>query len=346
MAMDDVFKSMQMFQDGMQSLAISNGINSATQQVNQINSMQLDEMDKREQHEQVARQLAAQLVGAGANAAQVQQASSALAPKVLSTPDQMYAEGVRTGSQRMQGVAAQTQAFSAQPEMTKQSEQQDFVKGENAKNRASAEKIAGLRADGKSAPRQLPANQVSKITEMDMALDSMDSLLNKFETTPGLKKEIGPVSGIDIIKSWTNPEFGDFKAQVGRDFDLYRKAITGAGAGAEEIKMLMANRPTVKDTPTLFLKKINTIKQLASQVRTRHLTNLGKAKFDVEGFMDRSIADQATAPKDSPQAPAAIGNLPPGIPAGSMLTPVRNKMTGMVEQVWRAPDGNVYANEQ
>ncbi len=321
MALDDLYKSLSMFQDGMQKLAINSGIQDATSQVDQINNSMMDEMQKRQAKTQAAQQLALQLTTAGANGQQIQTAMGAIAPQQIRNSQDAYQQAVSTGDAGMMKMAKDMQGFEEGP-----SNQKLAMQGQNAKDVANIHgmwgvRAANARADGKGAAKLLPAGQVAKITDLDNAMTSANDILSKFQ---GMRDEVGPWAGIDITKSWTNPEFGDFKAQVGRDFDLYRKAITGAGAGEKEIRMLQENRPTVKDPPDVFEKKINTIRDLMSKHRATTVSNYSKAGYDVGDLM----GDNSAAPVQQQQ---------PKMP-GEPITRF-DVSTGQLEQGFKLPDG-------
>lgn len=274
MALDDLLKGLAVFDEGMTKLATGVGIMRAKQQVDEVNAQNLDDTKRRQALQSVANNLTLNLTAAGANPSQVQQTTAAVTPKSSLFPEE---------------ATAQHQS------------QVDKAAKERLQMQISANKeIARMRSDAKNAPKPIPPNQLEKLQKIDDAASTWNDILDKLNFNKGeMRNEIGPVAGLDIIKSWRNPEFGDFKSTVGRAFDQYRKEITGAGAGEKELRALAANVPKVTDTPALFETKIKTMLKIGEDVKRRRIDNLKKAKFDVSGFDDVGGQQPAAATEQS-----------------------------------------------
>lgn len=106
MAMDDLFKALQMFQSGVQQYAITGAVNDANAQMQQLNQMQIDEGQKRQQLQQLANGVALRLTGVGASGTQIQSAFNAINPQAFGSVEQMQLEGELAGNKQLTGVAS------------------------------------------------------------------------------------------------------------------------------------------------------------------------------------------------------------------------------------------------
>lgn len=111
MPMDDLYKALGMFQQGVQQYAISSGVADATKAIDDLNKQNLDFFAKRNAQQQIAQQAAMQLMGAGANASQVQSAMAALAPQQIKDSNDLYAQALQTGNQDLAKTATNLQNF-------------------------------------------------------------------------------------------------------------------------------------------------------------------------------------------------------------------------------------------
>lgn len=104
--MDDLFKAMQMFQQGVKDFATTRAVNDANQQMYQINTQLKDEGEKRVALQQLGNQLALQLTGVGADAAKVAQAFNAVTPQNFGSAEQLQLEGQLSGNKFYQQQAS------------------------------------------------------------------------------------------------------------------------------------------------------------------------------------------------------------------------------------------------
>ena len=105
------------FNTALTDYATNSAIQSATQQVQQLNQMGLADAEKRQAASNLANQLALQLTGIGASGTQIQSAFSAIAPKQFASSSQLYGEGLLTGNEPMQQQAQQWKKFETQDKM-------------------------------------------------------------------------------------------------------------------------------------------------------------------------------------------------------------------------------------
>lgn len=322
---DDLYKALGTFQEGAKNLAITQGINDATAQVDALNQQNMSLLQKRQAQQSLAQNLALQLTKAGASQSQIQTAFGAVAPPAIKDANEAYQQAVATGDQEMLGMAKGMQQFERHNQEFLQNDQQEFLGGEGDKNRANAYQIASMRTDAQASKglKPVPTAVANKLIAQEDAIMATRDLLAEFKSL-GMDKQIGPIAGLDIIKSWRNPEFGNYKAKVGRYFDQYRKAITGAGAGAQEIKMLQKNMPDMQDTPELFESKLKALEDLAVKVRNNNVKRYSQMRYDLgETEMMSSML------QDAPGASAL------GTPAV-----VRDKVTKQIIRGYKDAEGN------
>lgn len=293
MSMNDLFQSLQMFQQGARELAVGNAFRSAADQASQINLQQQDEFEKRQQMQMLGQQLAAQLSAVGASGQQVQQGAAMYAPQQINGPQDMFQQAAmaKPGSAAQQqwqqaGQQVQTGLASA-PLNTMQKEQ---VRQGDYSNRTSRLALllsaSGAGQNGKDA-KPLPAEQVEKISTVENGLMNMDELLNRVTKDPslvGLDKKLTDANWLQNPASRNDPQFASFKAMVTENFDQYRKEITGAGASEGELAKLEASRPSATDSPSQFIAKVQTALQVGEDKRARALTNFGRAGYNMSAF--------------------------------------------------------------
>lgn len=104
--MDDLFKALQMFSQGVQQGATLQAVNEANVQMQQINQAQIDESQKRVALQNLGNELALRMTGTGANAAQVEQAFRAVTPQQFGSVEQMQLEGELSGKKQLQDVSS------------------------------------------------------------------------------------------------------------------------------------------------------------------------------------------------------------------------------------------------
>jgi hypothetical protein len=97
MAMDDLYKALTMFKDGVKELQTSRVIAGANEEVQRIKASEQDEQKKRAALTDVSNQLVSRLAGSGVPASTIQQVASQFAPKTYASADQMIAEGFALG---------------------------------------------------------------------------------------------------------------------------------------------------------------------------------------------------------------------------------------------------------
>lgn len=282
--MNEFFQALGMFEGATKEYAIKQGINDATTAVQELSKMQdLDIDQKYAMQKQAATSLQAQLAGLGAPQTTIASAVGAIAPpdittvegarqlaSLATTPDERlkYTKVAEDNAEKLGKLSLATKKPAMEAE-------QAFTAEESQKNRDLQWAIANIKKEAATAGKPIPSSELTKLNTADATLTGLASVKQQLAS---MKDEIGPISGIDFVKSWRKPEFGAFKTQVGQLFDSYRIAVTGAGASNAELEKLKQNTPTVKDPPALFEAKLvrweNTVKQIENS-RLKRLQQIG-----------------------------------------------------------------------
>ncbi len=355
---DDLLKAFGAFTSGMREFAVSKGINDATAEVDALKQMQISDMDMRAQQQQIAQRLALQLTGAGAKHEQVATAMGALAPEQIRNSQDAMALAARKPGDGSIGKYGEA-LYAAERKPKEDDVNLDYGKrSELAKEQFGYNKqltqmqIDAGKFDKKGAGgKPLTSVDTKKIGDLDTAISSAEDLLSRYKLDPKLEGAVGVMNripGREWFKGLTDSDFADFKAQVGRDFDLYRQAITGAGASTGELKMLMKNRPTMEDTPDAFQKKFETIIRLAHKQKASFISTQGKAGRDVSGFEeDLAVSKEKgrlkVGDEGLQQEMQAATQPPQGVPAGARPQTRMNRSTKQMEVIWVTPDGKAFA---
>ena len=290
MPLNDLFQSLQMFNDGMTQLSTGRAIRGATEQAQQINMNEQDEFKKRQAFTQLGQGLAQQLSGLGADPTRVAQASQSFMPQQLNGPGDFFqqaamSKGKAADQYRQAGEAIQQDIASGPMNLVQQANvrQQDYSNRTQRLGLLLSAAGAGKDKTGK----ELPADQVEKISNLETSISNMDSILTDVKKNPelvGLNKKFTDADWLQNPASRNDPDFASFKMKVTANFDSYRKEITGAGASEGELAMLKKAQPTETDSPAQFVAKMQTALDIAEQVRARKLTNFGRAKYDMSSF--------------------------------------------------------------
>jgi hypothetical protein len=107
--MSDFLTSLQMLNQGIQQAGTAYAVNNAQKAVDDINLNIQDEGQKRQAHQQLANDLALRLTGIGTDAAHIQGAFQALAPKNFGSVEQLQIEAGLSGNNQLQKQATTLQ---------------------------------------------------------------------------------------------------------------------------------------------------------------------------------------------------------------------------------------------
>jgi hypothetical protein len=113
----DLKEALNMFTEGVQSLAVSNALNKANEQVQAIKMSGIKDTEQRVQLGQLAQNLVGQMSQFGANAAAVEQARLAFTPKTFQNAEQLAMDAKLTGNTEQLAVADQLRMDAKKDEM-------------------------------------------------------------------------------------------------------------------------------------------------------------------------------------------------------------------------------------
>lgn len=136
--MDDLFKSMQMFSQGVKELQFSNALREANSQVQQVKQSALKEEEQRAQLGQIANNLTTYMAQIGTPATTMQVIAGAMGPKRYSNPGEAAMEAALSGDQRLMKAAQNADMAAQTGNMAQLGMQQKFQANENALNRQNA----------------------------------------------------------------------------------------------------------------------------------------------------------------------------------------------------------------
>lgn len=280
---DDLGKSLKIFDDGMKRFGTTRAINQAQDELNTVNTMETDEAAKRQKQMMIAQNLAMHMTKTGADPSQIQMSAGVITPKPLTQTDDWA-------------------KMSRQDDLAERASGRKFTHDENVLNRSAQLEIAGIKS-GKNGGRLKPLTDkhVDELASWDDDKTLGTSLLGELKQKPWL---VGPAAGRVPGRGVVDPNFASFNQAVQTWFDGYRQKVTGAGASDQELQRLEGNRPTVKDSPSQFEAKVSRIIQVGQNARKRKLKTLEMSGRDVRRFMENDAtateqaADTAPAPDE------------------------------------------------
>ncbi len=163
--MNELFQSLQMFQQGMGELATGRAVRGAADMAQQINMNEKDEFEKRRQLTQIGTGLAAQLSAMGTNQAQIQSSVGAIMPQQLQGPQDFFQQAAMATSpqakQQYQQAGEQIQTGLANAPLTRQQKEQNKLGwAQLMGTQVMAQNEAGSKQANEVAKRQVPDFEV------------------------------------------------------------------------------------------------------------------------------------------------------------------------------------------
>ncbi len=164
------------------------------------------------------------------------------------------------------------------------------------RNKDEADAAAKAETAAKPSERQVEA-----IDDFDKSIQATHGLVQDFK--PGHVGVLDNLSGVEGIKRlpWVgaSPETQSYHAAIGRVADVYRKLITGAGAGDKELLKIESRLPQASDDEETFKRKANDFIKEVQGAKQRYLTNLQRSGKKVEQFASATTS----APPPASTAP-------------------------------------------
>lgn len=335
MSNDELFKALGMFEQGVRKAAVTSAINQAHQEVEQVNQQQVGLLEKRQAQTQLANGLALKLAGLGADPSQMQAAVGAIGPAAIKDSADMYQQGMMAGDQEAVGLANKMQSFETKWQRDSLNQTQAFTAQENQANRDNALEIAGLKSS--KSGKVMPTPMMKKFDEIDKQQIQLQSLSE--DISNGAGKYLGPGKSINWfgIRGNVDPEYGKFTMKLKQTFDDYRVAITGAGAGPSELKILEKSMISKEDTEDTIKGKIATLMDLSNKVKSRKAKRLKSLGYNI-GDLEADITDSASSLDQ--QKKDIEASLPPGVPAGSTQGTFKFA-DGTTGPGWKTPQGKI-----
>lgn len=278
---EELMKAMSMFKEGISDYQTQQAVNDATRKVQALQQTQLDEKDRLIANQQIGQELALKMTAAGSQPAKIQAATEGLVPSAS-----MESQNVATGD--------------------RQGKQLTHEAGQGDKNRASAEKIAGMRGNTKSAvglrsfitgaqaafdKQTAPAREMGAFAKIaEKALDPknpiLDSAVVNFMARSSGEK--GPLTEAD------KAPFGGSQAFDAKAKQFVEKAKTGT--------LDDKNRAFLRQAVSVFGAMGNaTIKDTRQRIAARSAKRAAVEGHDLteEQIADMLMVEDTAAPKQS-----------------------------------------------
>jgi hypothetical protein len=318
-AQEDLLASFGTLANGIRDLAIGNSVKKAQDKVDELNKdSTLSQFERIRQQQAIAKSVSTGIVGMGGSASAAQTAMMSLSPEI---PDARLAALEATGKGSIEEATKALQEEEEKRTFEKEKRAYQRQKMLQDDQQESAERIAGMRTEGKAAAKPISAPLTNKLAQLVEMKETLTRLKGEFAARGGA---IGPIAGGVPDLAYGVADKLTFGATGGSDavayrtkvkdfFNQYRKDITGAAASVPELKALAGALPTENDLDNNFEAKIE--EQIngvdtALKTRLRVLKSQGK---DVSAF-EEEFGIEVSAPKV--QGDAREGSTSPAAPVG------------------------------
>jgi hypothetical protein len=145
------------------------------------------------------------------------------------------------------------------------------------------ERLNAMKRAAKEA--QMPSQkQLDEIQQFDDSINALKDIMGSAR-----ENYVGPLSG-RTPEMLVSGDESAFRSKSGRYSDIYRKNITGAGAGDKELARLEGRLPNVTDLPENFMGKGNDILKATLAAKARYLENLSRTGKNVADYKSPDFA--------------------------------------------------------
>lgn len=271
----DLQTAISNFNSSLKDYATNSAIQSATQQVQELNQMGLADAEKRQAASNLANQLALQLTGIGASGAQIQNAFSAIAPKQFASPSQLFGEGLLTGNEPMQQQAQEWKKFETQDKMR-------MAELALAQKSLMMQQKQGL-ADNKEFNKAIQKNQDKYATWANKLQDTETKLTMLEEGL--LRNDNALIQG--AAPTLIAKALGEVGALTEADKEPYR----GSLAAAERVKQFFATAGTGKLSDSNRRTMLGLVQQLKKATENRKKANAATLSKQLKVISKRLGAD-------------------------------------------------------
>lgn len=321
MAMDDLYKALQMFQSNVNDFQMSEVLRGANREVATIKASAMKEEEKRAALFNISNSLVNQMGQLGAPVSSIAQQALAAGPQQFANGDQAILEGNLQGRPDLVKSGIDSNTASKNDELNLAREQRAWMSAEKALDREAEAGKAGQKQSAKPLP-------VAILTQLQASDDVMMMGNELAEITRANPDLVGILAGRIPARGAADADFAAFRAQLGRFFDKYRVATTGQAASEKEMEMLLKRMAQETDTPEAFEKKLAGYLNETNAIRKRKLTNYKRGKYDVSEF-EEDISG-LTLKSQTSEAPA------------EKIVTLRDKTTGQMIKARIGKDGKAY----
>lgn len=289
------------FTQGIRRLQVQRSIQNANQAVAEIRASEAEEQEKNDQLKQVARSLGLSVFSLTGNVSGAQFAQGAIAPQEVSLFQQsqldLQQQRIDLENRRLE---MGEQEFKEQS--TRIDEAQKFKKESQRALFQQQKELVDLKNEQRGKKLQaLKTGEINKIQSMDESFIELEDLGLQLQENRSFATPLQRIPGISGVREIVNPQFADFRAAVGKSFQKFRKATTGAQASVQELADLRRLQPTEDDTPAAFQLKLKRSIEIGQKIRARFMDTLRRANRDVESFEETSINRDIETDKPVPQ---------------------------------------------
>jgi hypothetical protein len=139
--------------------------------------------------------------------------------------------------------------------------------------------------------KALPAKQLEDLGNFENTQRDLGAVVERLKASglrfgPGFSTRPGAIS--DMLGQIKGKEFAAIKADIGRNFQLYRKTTTGVAAGYPELNMLAPNYPKATDENDVFIQKSIDVMKDIERNREIMLDHFSKGGYAVSKLRKKS----------------------------------------------------------
>lgn len=285
MPMDDLYKALQMFKEGLSDYQTTQAVNDARQQLSALQQQETDKSKLLQHTAAIGQDLALRLTSAGTAPGRIQEAVSSLAPPASVTATNQF-----------QGES--------------QDKRQAFDKSEHQLNRESAERIAGVRNTGTEAKvaqrtQKIALDQAEKFYKVNQkqieAIDKMETFKDLIDTNPSQ-------IGIELSKSALLKAGGDDRISD-KDLPRVQNDPSARKAVARRLNLELTGE-ALKDDRKFYSALLDSVtqfskKQLDKKVKG-HASSVGQLYKDIDSnTLESAVRSRIPSLASGSAAPSA-----------------------------------------
>lgn len=256
---------------GMKNLATTRATSQAQDEVNALNSTEMDEMDKRNKLSAVAQNLTLRLSGIGADPTQIAQVTGAIKPANFADAQDMYIQSQLNGSKKLDTAAKNVQKFEEDPKLAQIRLQGDYsLRAAQAKAKEMDDKSYGKEFSklvDDINPNRARSGELGKLQSRINAAGRVDALYAASQGNPN------PVQMRELGTTVANMLTMGSQTAVAQIDELVPDTMKG---DSNKIKQWLSNNPTGLEQQQ-FAKQYF---ELAGRERKQSAHQLKLAQYD------------------------------------------------------------------